>query len=232
MATIQPELKRQMSNISRFLFATALIMLGCQPLAADVFNDSVDIVIDDVSAGVGGVASIAQVDVTAVDLELEHFGAGGFDVDLNPAFGCDFFLTITHFAPFDGAPIGSFDWKIGDTELRDAEGSLRPGKITGIELPPGGFNAMPTTATTHSATALIVSTGPFVSSSTGALNDYLVRVAMDGDINKDCQVDLLDVAPFVEILATGGYQHEADTNNDGLVDLLDIDNFVEILTGS
>ena len=44
--------------------------------------------------------------------------------------------------------------------------------------------------------------------------------------------DLLDAAPFVELLAKGGFQVEADINQDGLVDLLDIFPFVELLSGS
>ena len=52
-----------------------------------------------------------------------------------------------------------------------------------------------------------------------------------GDINLDGQVNLLDVAPFVELLSSGGYQEEADINGDGSVDLLDVDPFVTLLGG-
>ncbi|MEM9411390.1 MAG: hypothetical protein AAGA30_09770, partial [Planctomycetota bacterium] len=52
-----------------------------------------------------------------------------------------------------------------------------------------------------------------------------------GDVNLDGLVDLLDVAPFVDILANGGFQKEADTNEDGIVSLLDVGPFVDILTG-
>jgi hypothetical protein len=52
-----------------------------------------------------------------------------------------------------------------------------------------------------------------------------------GDVNADCVVDLLDVAPFVDLLVSGEYQLEADINQDGAVDLLDVTPFVDLLTG-
>jgi hypothetical protein len=52
-----------------------------------------------------------------------------------------------------------------------------------------------------------------------------------GDVNLDGVVNLLDVAPFVELLSSGVYQAEADTNMDGVVNLLDVDSFVDLLGG-
>ena len=52
-----------------------------------------------------------------------------------------------------------------------------------------------------------------------------------GDVNGDGQVDLLDVAPFVNLLTTGDFQAEADINQDGTVDLLDVQPFVNLLAG-
>ena len=53
-----------------------------------------------------------------------------------------------------------------------------------------------------------------------------------GDVNRDGNVDLLDVAPFVELLTNGDFQAEADINQDGVIDLLDAAPFVNLLTGS
>ena len=226
----------RMKNVNRiatrlsFAIASLLVTFQSSNLNADVFNDAVDIVIDDVSAGVGGVAIADQVPLDPADLELEHMGAGGFDVDINPALGCDFFVTITHFAPIDGFPIGSYEWKIGDIQLRDADGNYIEGRVVSVELPPGEFNAMPTTGIAVGPNSLSISTGGFGSMSGGALNDYLVRMAMIGDVNRDCTVNLLDVTPFVEKLTTGEYQAEADTNGDGVVNLLDVSDFVELLS--
>ena len=45
-------------------------------------------------------------------------------------------------------------------------------------------------------------------------------------------VDFDDVAPFIVLLASGGYQFEADCNFDGVVDFSDIAPFIAILAGS
>ena len=50
-----------------------------------------------------------------------------------------------------------------------------------------------------------------------------------GDTNSDGEVNLLDIAPFVNVLATGTFTPEADINQDGSVDLLDVGPFVELL---
>ena len=52
-----------------------------------------------------------------------------------------------------------------------------------------------------------------------------------GDVNCDGEVNLLDVAPFVDLLIGGGFEPKADINQDGFVDLLDVSPFVKILTG-
>ena len=57
-------------------------------------------------------------------------------------------------------------------------------------------------------------------------NDVLL-----GDVNRDGFVNLLDVAPFVDLISAGGFQIEADINQDGLVNLLDVSPFVVLLSG-
>ena len=52
-----------------------------------------------------------------------------------------------------------------------------------------------------------------------------------GDVNLDGDVNLLDVAPFVALLADGAFQEEADINNDNQVNLLDVSLFVDLLVG-
>lgn len=51
-----------------------------------------------------------------------------------------------------------------------------------------------------------------------------------GDVNQDGSINLLDVQPFVDLLASGGYQYEADMNNDTAVNLLDVDSFINELS--
>ena len=53
-----------------------------------------------------------------------------------------------------------------------------------------------------------------------------------GDVNCDAKVDLLDVAPFVELLTNGLFSHKADLNQDGVLDALDIAPFIDRLIGS
>ena len=51
-----------------------------------------------------------------------------------------------------------------------------------------------------------------------------------GDTNQDGVVNLLDVAPFVELLSNGNSSFEADINCDGIVNLLDVQPFIAILS--
>ena len=52
-----------------------------------------------------------------------------------------------------------------------------------------------------------------------------------GDVNCDGEVNLLDVAPFVALVSTGGFSNKADINQDGEVNLLDVAPFVALLAG-
>ena len=53
-----------------------------------------------------------------------------------------------------------------------------------------------------------------------------------GDVNRDGNINLLDVGPFVALLSNGNYQVEADANCDGVLNLLDVGPFVDLLTGN
>lgn len=50
-----------------------------------------------------------------------------------------------------------------------------------------------------------------------------------GDINCDGLINLLDVAPFIELLTSGEFLPQADINGDGLVNLLDVAPFIDLL---
>lgn len=50
-----------------------------------------------------------------------------------------------------------------------------------------------------------------------------------GDFNSDDVVNFLDIAPFIEILASDEYRLDADFNLDGRVNFLDIAPFIQIL---
>ena len=67
---------------------------------------------------------------------------------------------------------------------------------------------------------------------TGAnLSVTLVASEILGDLNGDAEVSLLDIMPFVSLLAMGDYAPLADINQDNEVDLLDVEPFVAILVG-
>ena len=53
-----------------------------------------------------------------------------------------------------------------------------------------------------------------------------------GDVNLDGEVNLLDVAPFVDLLTGGNYQVEADIDRNFSVNLLDVTPFVSLLSGN
>ena len=50
-----------------------------------------------------------------------------------------------------------------------------------------------------------------------------------GDVNMDGVLDLLDVAPFVNLIVNDIFQVEGDINEDGVVDILDVAPFVDKL---
>ncbi len=64
-----------------------------------------------------------------------------------------------------------------------------------------------------------------------AAGDTGEKTSLPGDVNCDGVVNLLDVAPFVDLIINGGFSGKADLNGDGVVDLLDVQPFVNILTG-
>ena len=84
----------------------------------------------------------------------------------------------------------------------------------------------------------IVRFGDVVSTADGQENCFVFLTSLCanfeillGDVNLDGEVNLLDVAPFVELITSAGFLAEADINMDGSVNLLDVEPFVAILTG-
>ena len=70
----------------------------------------------------------------------------------------------------------------------------------------------------------------FFGDSTGVYELLVYRFnGVQGDVNCDGTVDLLDVSPFVDALANGSTTPKADINNDGSVDLLDVLPFINLL---
>ena len=59
---------------------------------------------------------------------------------------------------------------------------------------------------------------------------FEIPLYQPGDTNRDGNVDLLDVAGFVDCLTGGGFVFQCDINRDLTISLLDIEPFVELLT--
>ena len=82
-------------------------------------------------------------------------------------------------------------------------------------------------------------TGKFVDLDFG--EEYIVDLSFDpesltignspaaGDLNGDCEINLLDVAPFIDAVANGSFNFLADINGDLAVNLLDVAAFVDLL---
>jgi|GEM_PF-1849886 len=56
--------------------------------------------------------------------------------------------------------------------------------------------------------------------------------ALCGDVNLDGSVTFLDIAPFIAVLSSNGFQVEADCDKNGTVSFLDISPFIQILAGN
>lgn len=69
---------------------------------------------------------------------------------------------------------------------------------------------------------------------TAFLGLSIVPVPVDcilGDVDLSGTVNFLDIAQFITILASDGFQCEADIDQNGVVDFLDIQPFITILSG-
>jgi hypothetical protein len=77
----------------------------------------------------------------------------------------------------------------------------------------------------------IVNNGMLIDPILGIATIMVDKAFLLGDINCDGVVDLLDVAPFINLLTTGGYSPKGDFNNDGAITLLDVQPFVILLAG-
>lgn len=143
---------------------------------------------------------------------------GTFTID---TFGSDF-DTQLHIYEFDSsAPV--FENLIPIANNNDSGGlqsqvTFEATAGTCYEIRVGGFRNSGQTGA--GAEGQIVLNGSFEASP-----DVLL-----GDVNLDGAVNLLDVAPFVDLVSEGFFQPEGDTNEDGSVNLLDVAPFIAILS--
>ncbi len=86
------------------------------------------------------------------------------------------------------------------------------------------------TGTSAGLEPLVCSGGVALGEPTIFLETFFVDLL--GDVNCDGVLNLLDVAPFVDVITSSAFFDKADINRDGVVDLLDVAPFVDLLTGS
>ena len=63
----------------------------------------------------------------------------------------------------------------------------------------------------------------------GTMGEAVLAGQLLGDVDENGSVNLLDVGPFVDLLASGNFATSADMNIDGSVNLLDVQKFVDAL---
>ena len=78
---------------------------------------------------------------------------------------------------------------------------------------------------------LIVHNGVALDPDLGSFRLIVSEALLMGDINCDGAVNLLDVAPFVDLISNGLFSAKADFAGDGTVNLLDVGPFVDALSG-
>ena len=54
---------------------------------------------------------------------------------------------------------------------------------------------------------------------------------MNGDVNNDGAINVLDVVAMVNLVLSGGYDEAADMNGDGTINVLDVVSLVGIILG-
>ncbi len=169
---------------------------------------------------VGGV-EIASFDWNGTDFVAGEWLGGNFDSPVELTGGTEYFIGMSGWAqalgwagPNSGAGVNWVGEPVGPPTENLGAGSTHSSSAEN----PGSFDI-------QFSEDLIVTDQPvlrFLQTN---------ECVLVGDINDDGVVSLLDVAPFVALISSGGFNPAADINCDGLVNLLDVAPFVELLSG-
>ena len=164
---------------------------------------------DTLSGGPFGLAS-TPVDYVATADGIE-VTASGLDITLP---GTTFLIGMTPILTYGthGQEFVQDAGANGDTTFLDNEGGAFFDPIYGVDTINANVVDLPTP---YTGMAIRITSGN----------------VLKGDVNQDGEVNLLDVQPFIDALASGTYIAEADTNCDGEVNLLDVEPFIAILSG-
>ena len=141
------------------------------------------------------------------------------------------------------APIGVVEW---DGDAQTTLNPLTNADVIGDDLTfvltvdaDGNYTYTLGTASGSGTTDVDLSTAFFKARTQGSNLNSIESITIDvvsdfllGDVNLDGTVNFLDIAPFINLLATGEFQAEADANQDGEVTFLDISAFIDLLSSS
>ena len=146
----------------------------------------------------------AQPTITVDDLEVQEFKVIDTDNPNEPAgeLNSDFQLTLTA----GEEVVATFDKNSPEVNFDAATGCVEV-DFSPLNLPPRVYS---------------------INIGEGFSQQYYVRQL--GDINRDGNLNFLDISGFVRLLSTGTYQIEGDMNANGTVDFLDISPFIRLLT--
>jgi len=61
------------------------------------------------------------------------------------------------------------------------------------------------------------------------LDEILADPCPLGDVNLDGAIDFFDISPFISLLTSQSYQHEADIDQNNVVNFFDISPFIAVL---
>ena len=214
-----------------FAKAQIIVVVSPQPLQVSGTDAVFDVILVSTGAesfdaftlafGVGDGGSAVGNPQDSDNLLITSFAPGSiFD-------NTDFSAAVTDGGVGQSAILVNFNQ--GSSENIAAGGVLASFSVNSSSVSSGTFSLNPN---------IVEATGAFddgapveVVAVTGTLT---VTSALDpvllGDVNLDGAVDFLDIAPFIAVLSSAGFQAEADVDQSGEVNFLDIAVFIEILS--
>ncbi len=170
-------------------------------------------------------------------LDMNGVGLGQISQEFATVPGTAYLLTFVYADnPFESG-VSEADIIVSDVELGTVllSSSIEHSTSTNGSIPAANelFFSEQFTAVGNSTRLTFISTSASGTASGGILLDAINvgQMVLVGDVNCDGVINLLDVAPFVELLSAGGFSKKADINQDGVLNLLDVGPFVALLVG-
>lgn len=177
--------------------------------------------------------------VDAIDLNILIGDGGAIAGGTNPNFDLIQSVDIITGTIFDGNHTGPSGAKLAQDgfafdSTTTATGTVAAnGLIATLTVDTTGINSGSFTISTDSGIGI---QGPTtfagangIVAATQASGVINIVDVLKGDVNLSGNVDFLDIAPFIAVLSSAGFQAEADCDCNGMVNFLDIAPFINIL---